>query len=154
MSGACLCVRLPTCLPACLPAACLWMNKGVFCTPTPSPPSYPPSLTFYYELLGDWQKRKSCPALYALLSPPSSTDPSIPHPCLPPSLEPAFVSSPFLYQIRSRCLPALAAARAPIQCWWCLGNRVCTQTRTLSLYSQLFIVPALSFTRCKTPALR
>lgn len=62
------------------------MNKGVFCISTLSPTSSPPSLTFYYELLGDWQKRKSCPALDVPLSLPSSTDPSIHpsiHPCLP-----------------------------------------------------------------------
>lgn len=32
---------------------CLLMNKGAFCVSTLSPTSSPPSLTFYYELLGD-----------------------------------------------------------------------------------------------------
>lgn len=44
-------------------------------------------------------------------------------------------------------------SRPPIHCCRCLGNRLCTQTRALSLYSQLFIVSTLSFAQYETPAL-
>lgn len=76
--------------------ACLWLNEGLFCISTLSPTSSPSSLTFYCELLGDWQKRGT---VHTLSSLPSTIHPSIAHPCLPPSFEPlhvfAFVSSPF-----------------------------------------------------------
>lgn len=79
MGNVCLCLL---CMPvsACLPA-CLWLNKGVFCISVLSSPSSPSSLTFYCELLGDWQKRSAVQLpIHLSLSPPPRFLPSLIHP--------------------------------------------------------------------------
>lgn len=68
------------CVSACLPA-CLRLNKGVFCISVLSSPSSPSSLTFYCELLGDWQKRSAVQLpVHRPLSPPPRFLPSLIHP--------------------------------------------------------------------------
>lgn len=142
-----LCVfAVRACVSACLPV-CLRLNKGLFCISVLSSPSSPSSLTFYCELLGDWQKRSAVqPFIYFPLSFPSSIHPSI-HPSvihppppvylhlsnpLPPHV---FVSFPFRYQTCSHCLLVFTAPSHPPHTMWCLGNRVHTHTHTLPLFT-------------------
>lgn len=74
----CVCVCCACLCVACLPVS-LRLNKGVFCISVLSPPSSP--LTFYCELLGDWQKRSAVqPFIYLPLPPPPCVHPSLIHP--------------------------------------------------------------------------
>lgn len=71
-----------------------------------------------------------------------------PHVCL------SLFLSLFRYQTLSRRLVVFtASSHPPIQWRWCLGNRVHTDTCTHTLYSQLFFVLTLSFTRYETLSL-
>lgn len=74
-SWVCVCVcAWVSCLPV-----CLRLNKGVFCISVLSGPSSASSLTFYCELLGDWQKRSAVQPFWYICFPPTlpSTHPSI-----------------------------------------------------------------------------
>lgn len=145
----CMCVFV---VHACVSVSvCLWLNKGRFCISVLSSPFFPSSLTFYCELLGDWQK---IPFIYFSPPPPPSIHPPIYLHFANPLLPHVFVSvSPFRYQTCSHCPLFTVPSHPPTQYWWCLGNRVHAHTHTHTLYSQLFIVPTLSFTRCETLAL-
>lgn len=165
-------------MPAFLPAylsVCSWIKEySVFpyCCLHPPFPS-PSCLTFYCELLGDWQKRSAVRPFYTLSSLlPSSIHLSI-HSSIPSSVFTSVsqtllplvsvvsvrlcFSPPFHISNMLSLSTSIHGSESSLPYnvgggVWVIG---CAHTHihTHSLYSQLFIVPTLSFTHCETSAL-